>query len=81
MIKVSVKFFTDNLPKSSKVDDKTAWGVGVITLPKNTSRGIEPDLIIFNSTEELLPKMQELLDRNSIKLVRPTKKVEMTKLT
>lgn len=76
MIRVSVKFWTDNLPRTAKADDKTAWAKGVITLPTNSHRGIKSDLIHFNNIDELMPKLKELLKRNDIKLAIPTQKIE-----
>lgn len=76
MIRFQIKFFTNDLPDSSKVDKKTAWAKGVITLPKNEHRGIDHDIINFNNMEEFLPKLKHVIERNNIKLVKPRLKVE-----
>jgi hypothetical protein len=76
MIKVEIKFFTNDLPKGTKVDERTAWFKGLVKLSKNASRGIKPTKLNFNSKAELLPKLNQLLQDNNINLVKPSKKVE-----
>ena len=71
MIKFTVQFWTNNLPKGS--DDRTAWGEGAIHIVAMKSRGISHNHIFFNSMEEFLPKFQELMDRNKIKLIKKEK--------
>ncbi len=67
MIRVSIRFFTNNLPKSA--DDRTAEFKGTIHLDRNKSRKIERDLIHFNSKDELIPKFFELLKNNKVTLI------------
>jgi hypothetical protein len=74
MIKVSIHFWTDSLPRGS--DLKTAWAAGAIHMVANKQRGIKHDNVLFNHPEELLPKLQELVQRNGVKLVKPPKKTE-----
>ncbi|MCD4666816.1 hypothetical protein K8R47_03330 [archaeon] len=76
MIKISIKFWTNNLPKDKDVDDKTSWDSGVLTIPKNTHRKLDLDSIMFNSLEEIIPKLKVLLKRNGIKLVDSRQKVK-----
>ena len=72
MIKLAVRFWTNDLPKGT--DKKSAWMSGVIYLFKNESKGIRPDKIRFeNVKEELMDKLFILLKRNDIKLVKRVK--------
>lgn len=73
-IRTVLYFWTDELPTTT--DKKTGWARGTIALPANKHRGIEADEIKFNDKTELLSKLQELLDRNKIKLIRNEKVVE-----
>lgn len=79
-IKVAIHFWTDQLPNARDVDDKTAWLWGTIHLPRNQSRKIKHDITHFRGKEELLKKMQKLLDDNGIKLVPPRDDVLFGKL-
>ena len=65
-IKLSIHFFTDTLPKDS--DSKTAWEEGYIYVVANKSRELKPDTVFFKSLEEFMPKMNQLLEKNNIKL-------------
>ena len=67
MIKLSVKFWTNNLPKEA--DSKTAWASGTIHLLKNELKGIKPKMAFFNNLEEFPARLQKLLDDEGIKLV------------
>lgn len=71
-IKLTIHFFTNNLPKGT--DQKTAWASGVIQIKSNKSIGLPepsaPKQMIFNSAEDLLPRMEELLDKNGVKLIK-----------
>jgi small-conductance mechanosensitive channel len=78
MIKVSIRFWTDGLPKSA--NRKTAWAKGVVYLNYNKARAIGPDHLMFNDSTELLQKIQELLKRNDVKLVMPSEKVSEVSL-
>ena len=77
MVKISVQFWTNNLPKG--VDNgKTAWSSGAIHMIANKSRGLSHNHIFFNNMEEFFPKLQELLKRNGVKLIKaPEKYVEI----
>lgn len=74
MIKVSVSFFTDSLPEGT--NNKTAWAMGTITLIANQERGLESEQVFFNNKDEFLPRLQELLEKNEVKLLKPPKKYE-----
>lgn len=79
MIKVSIHFWTDKLPKSA--DRKTAWAAGTLHLAGNDQRGFKHDHVIFNDLKaELFPKLQQLLDKNGIKLVKQPAKTEIVRL-
>jgi hypothetical protein len=65
-IEISIKFWTDHLPEDS--DLKTAHMKGVVYLPLNKSRGIQPAEVKFNNRDEFIPKIFELLEKNGIKL-------------
>lgn len=71
MIKFTVKFWTNNLPKNA--DSKTAWASGTIHLLKNELKKIKPRMIFFNNLEEFPRKMQKLIDDEGIKLVETPK--------
>ena len=71
MIKFTIQFFTNNLPRNS--DDRTAWDSGAIHIVGMESRNIKHDHVFFHGREELLPKLQELMDRHQIKLVTSEK--------
>lgn len=71
MIKVSIHFWTDGLPKG--VDKKTAWATGAIHMMANKQRGIKHNHVFFNRKEDLLSKLQELLDKNNVKLIKLSK--------
>ena len=66
MIKISVYFWTDDLPKDA--NEKTAWAKGVIYIVANKFRGLKPGNVPFNRMEEFFPKLGELLKKNNIKL-------------
>ena len=72
MIKISVQFWTNNLPRGA--DDKTAWSSGAIHMIANKSRGLSHNHIFFNNIDEFFPKLQELLNRNEVKLLKPPEK-------
>jgi hypothetical protein len=75
-IKMSIYFWTNNLPKGA--DYKTAWNSGSIWIGGNKARGISSDNgAIFNDFDELLPKMKQLLKDSGIKLLKPGKPVEV----
>lgn len=78
MIKLSIQFWTNNLPKG--VDKKTAWGSGAIHMIANKHKGLKHNHVFFNNVEELLPKLQELLNRNEVKLIRMPAKYEIVDL-
>ena len=67
MLKLGLKFWTDNLPPGE--GDRTAWAKGAIYLYKNKSRKIKDDQILFNSMDEFFVKLDKLLRRNRIKLI------------
>ncbi len=77
MIKFTVSFFTNNLPRTA--DNRTAWASGAIHIVAMKSRGISHDHIFFNSMGEFMPRFQELMDRYNIKLLQAerTKQVKM----
>lgn len=75
MIKVSLHFWTNNLPSSA--DLKTAWASGALHLVANEQRGIKPDMIHFHEIGDLIPKLSELLKRDGIKLVKQEKITEV----
>ncbi|MFH1200079.1 MAG: hypothetical protein V1708_03360 [Candidatus Micrarchaeota archaeon] len=72
MIKISVQFWTNNLPKGA--DDKTAWGSGAIHMIANESRGLSHNHVFFTNMEDFFPKLNELLNRNGVKLIMPPEK-------
>lgn len=71
MIKFTVQFFTNNLPKTA--NDRTAWSSGAIHIVAMNSRGIKHDHIFFNNIDEFMPKFQELMDKHNIKLLQAEK--------
>jgi len=79
-IKLSIHFWTDQLPDASNVDEKTAWLWGTIHLPRNKARGIGSDMVHFRGRRELIEKMQKILDGNKIKLVPPARQVKFGKI-
>jgi hypothetical protein len=79
MIKISVQFWTNNLPGGT--DDKTAWSSGAIHMIANKSRGLSHNHVFFNSIEEFLPKLQDLLNKNDVKLIRPPERYSVVDLT
>lgn len=78
MIKVAIHFWTNNLPKGT--DKKTAWAGGAIHMIANKHRSLKHNHVFFNNIEELLPKIQELLDRNEVKIIKPPAKYELVNL-
>jgi hypothetical protein len=78
MIKFTVQFWTNNLPK--KASNRTAWASGAIHIVAMKSRNIKHDHIFFNSLEEFMPKFQELMDKHKIKLIQ-TEKTRLVKMT
>lgn len=78
MIKVSIHFWTDNLP--SNVDEKTAWAKGTIHLTANKFRNLKHDHVIFNNKKSLIGKLNELLEKNNIKLAEPSERISIVKL-
>lgn len=71
MIRLTVKFFTNNLPKGA--DEKTAWVTGVIHVLKNELKGIKPKQIFFRDLEDFPKKMQQILDESGIRLIEVPK--------
>lgn len=71
MIKFTVQFWTNNLPRKS--DNRTAWASGAIHIVAMKSRGIKHDHVFFNSMDEFFSKFQELMDRHNIKLIQSEK--------
>ncbi len=79
MIKVSVHFWTNNLPREA--DDKTAWAGGAIHMMANKQRGLRHNHVFFNSMDEFLPKLQGLLNKNGVKLIKAPARYEVVDLT
>jgi len=75
MIKFTVQFWTNNLPRKS--DNRTAWGSGAIHIVAMKSRGIKHDHVFFNNMEEFMPKFQELIDKHEIKLIQSEKATQV----
>lgn len=72
MIKVVIRFFTSDMPAGT--DLKTAWVGGTVHTTKNEYRGIEASGEFFHTLEEIMPKIQKMLDAQGIKLVqKPTR--------
>ena len=72
MIKVGIKFWTNNLPEG--VDEKTAWKSGTIYLYKNSSKSIKPRLVRFSDINgDFQQKLFELLKEQGIKLIEVPK--------
>lgn len=78
MIKFSIHFWTNNLPKGT--DSKTAWESGAIHIIAMKSRGIKHDHIFFRNMEEFNAKFQELMDKHQIKLIKPPEKFEYARM-
>lgn len=78
MIKVSIQFFTNNLPKGT--DNKTAWTQGAVHMIANKSRGLSHNHIFFNNKEDIIPKLNELLEKNGVTLIEPSSKYQKVKL-
>ena len=79
MIKVSVYFWCNNLPAGT--DEKTAWASGAIHMNSNKVKGIKHNSVLFNSTsDDFLPKFNELLKKNDVKLIKQTGKYVETNL-
>jgi len=78
MIKFTVQFWTNNLPKSA--DNRTAWASGAIHIVAMKSREIKHDHVFFNNMEEFLPKFQELMNKYNIKLIKQPEKVQLVKM-
>lgn len=76
MLKFTVQFWTNNLPKGT--NNRTAWDSGAIHIVANKSRGIKHDHVFFNNAEEFMTKFRELRQKHDIKLItRPEKFVEV----
>jgi hypothetical protein len=81
MIKLSVQFWTNDLPKGS--DKKTAWESGAIHVIANKGRGLKHNHLFFRDLKEFMPKMAELLNKNGIRLKQVPKEtpdVDLSKL-
>lgn len=69
MIKVSIRFWTNNLPKGT--DSKTAHDSGAIYIYKNEHKGIKPSMTHFKDINiDFLPKLFKLLKKEDIKLIK-----------
>jgi len=76
MIKISVHFWTNDLPKGT--DMKAAWASGAVHLVANKQRGLKHDHEFFNNLDEFFSKVHVLLKRNGVKLITaPEKYVEV----
>ena len=79
MIKIAIHLWTNDLPKGT--DNKTAWASGTIHLVANKHRSIKPDQVLFNNIEEeFFPKLQEILDRNDVKMIKAPAKYDIVNL-
>ena len=68
MIKVGIKFWTNNLPEGA--DKKTAWKSGTIYLYKNDTKGIKPYLERFSDiNKDFMKNLFKLLKKQEIKLI------------
>ena len=76
MVKISVQFWTNNLPKDAD-NGKTAWSSGAIHMIANKSRGLSHNHVFFNNIDEFLPRLQELLNNNDVKLIQSQKYSEI----
>ena len=63
MIKFTVQFWTNDLPKGT--NERTAWNSGAIHIVANKTRGIKHNHVFFRNSEEFMAKFQELMDRNN----------------
>ncbi len=78
MIKLAIRFYTNDLPDTA--DKKTAWKGGVIYLYKNEEKGIKPAMKRFRDiNRDFMPSFFELLKENDIKLVEVPKFVVVNK--
>ena len=68
MIKVEIKFWTNDIPK--KWGKNACWNHGVVHLTSNNARGIKGEVIPFNDSTEIIPKINELLKKHEIKMVK-----------
>lgn len=68
MIKLSIALWTNGVPEKAGL--KAAEFKGAIHIVKNKSRGIHHDWVFFNDKAEFFSKLQELLDRQNVKLVK-----------
>ncbi|MBU2503565.1 MAG: hypothetical protein KJ879_00725 [Nanoarchaeota archaeon] len=72
MIKVAIRFWTNNLPKGA--DKKTAWKGGALYLYKNDHKDIKPAMIMFDDiNDDFQKKLFKLLNDQGIKLVEVPK--------
>jgi len=81
MIKISVQFWTNNLPHG--VDNKTAWGAGAIHMIANKGRGLKHNHVFFNNMKDFFPKLEQLLKKNGVKIIEQPeryKEVDFSKL-
>lgn len=67
---IKVRLWTDKIAEEAgNIVPKHAWDYGTVNLERNESHGIEPAKPIhFNSMDELLTKIEELLTREGIEL-------------
>lgn len=66
MIKVSIRFWTNNI---NERDKKVAWEAGVVSLNANKSKGIPAQpLVRFENLEELPDAIKKALKQGDIKL-------------
>ena len=72
MIKLAIRFYTNNLPEG--VDKKTAWKGGVIYIYKNETKDIKPRMERFRDiNKDFLPALFKLLKEEDIKLIEVPK--------
>jgi hypothetical protein len=80
MIKVSIHFFTNDLPIGIDNETKTAWARGAIHMVANKSRGLKHNHIFFTDKNDIIPKMNALLKQNGVTLIEAQHKYKTVEL-
>jgi hypothetical protein len=69
MIQVVVSFWTDQIAdKEGQTKPKNCWDYGYVTLPRNVTHGISFLQEHFKKPSEILPTIEDLFKKQSIKM-------------
>ena len=80
MLKFSVQFFTNNLPKGT--NKKTAWSSGAVHILSDSVKGIKHDHEFFDLAKgDFLKKFEKLAKKHGVEFITQSQAYTTVKMT